>query len=190
MCEGFHHPALYANELIMSSPSWTRAEVPSEILVSHIWDSSLVHASLAHTCPTGRGLPPHFFHLTSLLLQDPEGFSCASRVRHRQPKTPSRLFLECMEHEAHSRHNVGPCSPQYIVQLSSPVIIATSQTVAIYQDDICLGGAQILGRGPSMYEQQQQQKRALCVEQERRDGGQGLEIRPCSSSRVDRACTA
>jgi len=36
-----------------------------------------------------------------------------------------------------------------------PVIIATSQTVAIYQGEVCLGGAQILARGASVFERQQ-----------------------------------
>lgn len=55
----------------------------------------------------------------------------------------------------------------YRVELSSPVIIAISQTVAIYEGEVCLGGAQILRRGPSVYERERQRWGATHVSEQR-----------------------
>ncbi|EOD10620.1 putative tRNA methyl transferase [Emiliania huxleyi CCMP1516] len=122
---------------------WYVAEKCLETDTLFMCEGAAHPALLTHTLEVGEaawisGSPPGQLDSRA----SPSALACSARVRHRAPAIPCSVAA-----------TEPPPPPQYTARFATPVNIAVGQTVALYDGCRCLGGAQVIARGPSLHEQ-------------------------------------
>jgi len=128
---------------------WYVAEKCLETDTLFMCEGAAHPALLTHTLEVGEaawisGSPP--CQLDS--RASPSALVCSARVRHRAPAIPCSVAAT-----EPPPPPPPPPPPQYTARFATPVNIAVGQTVALYDGCRCLGGAQVITRGPSLHEQ-------------------------------------
>lgn len=129
VCEGSRHPALTTRSLITTPPSWISGAPPEQLLAAFADQTAVAAVTAGHP------------------------LRCTVRLRH--PGDLHECMLDVDISEASGSLGLGALRASFGHDVHD---VAPQQAIAFYDGDVCLGGAHVHRRGPSLLEQQQQQQ--------------------------------